>query len=130
VVAGDFSTGAVRLSYEAYNAPTLGAARFRPHMYSQSFANEPFPTRGNRHQTAAECTERFVDPGSLPLRAVVCLSAYRKLTGLYNMTVLATSVNQPTQGVLGRLDVHGIAFDNGMKLAGHYLKAFRWEAAP
>ena len=28
VVAGDFSTGAVRLSYEAYNAPTLGAARY------------------------------------------------------------------------------------------------------
>ena len=73
---------------------------------------------------------RFVDPGTLPLRAVVCLSAYRKLTGLYNMTVLATSVNQPTQGVLGRLDVQGIAFDNGMKLASHYLKAFRWEAAP
>ena len=129
VVAGDFSTGAVRLSYEAYNAPTLGAARFA-RMYSQSFANERLPTRGNRHQTAAECTERFVDPGSVPLRAVVCLSAYRKLTGLYNMTVLAISVNQPTQGVLGRLDVQGIAFDNGMKLASHYLKAFRWEAAP
>ncbi|CAN7618190.1 S1C family serine protease [Acidovorax delafieldii] len=129
VVAGDFSTGAVRLSYEAYNAPTLGAARFA-RMYSQSFANERLPTRGNRHQTAAECTERFVDPGTVPLRAVVCLSAYRKLTGLYNMTVLATSVNQPTRGVLGRLDVQGIAFDNGMKLASHYLKAFRWEAAP
>lgn len=129
VVAGDFNTGAVRLSYEAYNAPTLGAARFA-RMYSQSFANEQLPTRGNRHQTAAECTERFVDPGSLPLRAVVCLSAYRKLTGLYNMTVLVTSVNQPTQGVLGRLDVQGVAFDNGMKLASHYLKAFRWEAAP
>ena len=129
VVAGDFSTGAVRLSYEAYNAPTLGAARFA-RMYSQSFANEQLPTRGNRHQTAAECTERFVDPGSVPLRAVVCLSAYRKLTGLYNMTVLATSVNQPTQGVLGRLDVQGVSFDNGMKLASHYLKAFRWEAAP
>ena len=129
VVAGDFNTGAVRLSYEAYNAPTLGAARFA-RMYSQSFANEQLPTRGNRHQTAAECTERFVDPGSLPLRAVVCLSAYRKLTGLYNMTVLVTSVNQPTQGVLGRMDVQGVAFDNGMKLASHYLKAFRWEAAP
>ena len=58
------------------------------------------------------------------------LSAYRKLPGLYNMTVLAASVNQPTQGVLGRLDVQGIAFDNGMKLARHYLQAFRWEAAP
>ncbi|MFY3382672.1 S1 family peptidase [Paracidovorax sp. MALMAid1276] len=129
VVAGDFNTGAVRLSYEAYNAPTLGPARFA-RMYSQSFANENLPLRGNRHQTAAECTERFVDPGSLPLRAVVCLSAYRKLAGLYNMTVLVTSVNQLTQGVLGRLDVQGVAFDNSMKLAGHYLKAFRWEAAP
>ena len=129
VVAGEFNTGAVRLSYEAYNAPTLGAARFA-RMFSQSFANEQLQRRGNRHQTAAECSERFVDPGSLPLRAVVCLSAYRKLPGLYNMTVLAASINQPTQGVLGRLDVQGIAFDNGMKLASHYLKAFRWEAAP
>jgi len=58
------------------------------------------------------------------------MSAYRKLPGLYNMTVLTASVNQPTQGILGRLDVQGIAFDNGMKLANRYLKAFRWEAAP
>ena len=129
VVAGDFNTGTVRLTYEAYNAPTLGAARFA-RVFSKSFDNERLPTRGNRHQTAAECTERYVDPGSVVLRAVVCLSAYRKLPGLYNMTVLAASINQPTQGVLGRLDVQGIAFDNGMKLARHYLQAFRWEAAP
>ncbi|MFN9476078.1 serine protease [Acidovorax sp.] len=129
VVAGDYSTGTVGLAYEAYNAPTLGAARFA-RVFSQSFANERFQTRGNRHQTAVECSERFVDSGSLPLRAVVCMSAYRKLPGLYNMTVLTASVNQPTQGILGRLDVQGIAFDNGMKLASHYLKAFRWEAAP
>ena len=129
VVAGDFNTGAVRLGYEAYNAPTLGAARFA-RMFSQSFANERLQIRGNRHQTAVECSERYIDPGSLPMRAVVCLSAYRKLTGLYNMTVLAASVNQPTQGMLGRLDVQGVSFDNGMKLASHYLKAFRWEAAP
>jgi serine protease Do len=99
-------------------------------MYSHSFANEQFLRRGNRHQTAVDCSERYVDPGSLPMRVVICMSAYRKLPGLYTMTVLAASTNQPTQGVLGRLDVQGIAFDNGMKLASHYLKAFRWEAAP
>ena len=67
---------------------------------------------------------------SLPLRAVVCMSAYRKLPGLYDMTVMAATLNQSTQGVLARLDVHGIAFDNGLKLADRYLQAFRWEAAP
>jgi len=129
VVAGDFSTGMVRLSYEAYDAPTLGAARFA-RTYSQSFGNEPFLKRGNGRQTAVECTERYVDQGSLPLRAVICMSAYRKLRGLYDMTVLVATVNQPTRGALGRLDVRGIAFDNGLKLADHYLRAFRWEAAP
>jgi len=129
VVAGDFSTGMVRLSYEAYDAPTLGAARFA-RTYSQSFGNEPFLKRGNGRQTAVECTERYVDQGSLPLRAVICMSAYRKLRSLYDMTVLVATVNQPTRGVLGRLDVRGVAFDNNLKLADHYLQAFRWEAAP
>lgn len=125
----DLSTGTVRLAYEAYNAPTYGAARFA-RAYSKSFGNEPLVRTGNRYQTAVECAERFVDRGNLPMRAVVCMSAYRKLSGLYNMTVLTATVNQPTQGVLGRLDVQGVAFDNGMKLADHYLQAFRWEAAP
>ena len=129
VVAGDFSTGTVRLGYEAYDAPAYGAARFA-RKYSQSFASERLPHRGNRRQTAAECAERYVDPGGLPLRAVVCMSAYRKLPGLYDMTVLAATLNQPTQGVLGRLDVRGIGFDNGLKLAERYLQSFRWEAAP
>lgn len=129
VVAGDFSTGTVRLGYEAYSAPSYGAARFA-HMYSRSFANERIPNRGSRQKTAAECAERFVDQGGLPLRAVVCMSAYRKLPGLYDMTVLAATLNQPTQGVLGRLDVRGIGFDNGLKLAERFLQSFRWEAAP
>lgn len=129
VVAGDFNTGMVRLRYEAYDAPTLGAARFA-RFYSRSFDNETLRIRGNRRQTGAECTERYVNANALPMRAVVCLSAYRKLTGLVDMTVMAVTLNQPTQGMLGRLDVQGISFDNSLKLAEHYLQGFSWEAAP
>lgn len=129
VVAGDFNTGMVRLRYEAYDAPSYGAARFA-RTYSKSFANEPLLQRGNRRVTGVECTESFVDGGHLPLRAVICMSAYRKLTGLYDMSVLVVTLNQPTQGVLGRMEVAGVGFDNGLKLADHYLTAFRWEAAP
>lgn len=129
VVAGDFSTGTVHLSYEALDAPTYGAARFA-YLYSQHFGNERLQKRSSRRKTAPECAERYVEQGQLPLRAVVCMAAYRKLPGLYDMTVLAATLNQPTQGVLGRLEVRGVAFDNGLKLAERYLQAFRWEAAP
>jgi serine protease Do len=128
VFAGDFNTGYIRLRYEAYNAPKLGPLRFSA-MYSQSFANEYFSTRGSRKATPAECSERFIETGGMPMRAVVCMSAYRKLPGLYDVSVLTMSVNQSTRGVQGRMDAQGVSFENGLKLVAHYLAGFKWEAA-
>jgi len=128
VYAGDFNTGYIRLRYEAYNAPKLGPLRFSA-MYSQSFANEFFATRGSRKATPAECSERFIETGGMPMRAVVCMSAYRKLAGLYDVSVLTMSVNQSTRGVQGRMDAQGVSFENGLKLVAHYLAGFKWEAA-
>jgi serine protease Do len=129
VYAGDFNTGNIELRYEAYDAPKMSALRFA-YMYSQSFRNERFPTRGSRHKTPAECSERNIDQGGMAMRAVICMTAYRKFPGLYDMSVLTTSLNQPRRGVQGRLDAKGVSFDNGLKLAEFYLEAFRWEARP
>jgi serine protease Do len=129
VFAGDFNTGFIRLRYESYDARKLGSLRFAA-MYSQSFSNEYFATRGSRKATPAECSERFIQTGGMPMRAVVCMSAYRKLPGLYDVSVLTMSVNQPANGVQGRMDVQGVSFDNGLKLVAHYLAGFKWEAQP
>ena len=64
----------------------------------------------------------------MAMRAVVCMSAYRKLLGLYDVSVLVASINRRTQGVQGRLDAHGVSFANGLKLVAQYLDAFQWEA--
>jgi serine protease Do len=127
--AGDFSTGFIRLRYEAYDAPKFGALRFAS-LLSGSFSNEYFAARGSRKATAAECSERFITTGGLAMRAVVCINAYRKLPGLYDVSVLTTSINQPNRGVQGRLDAQGVSFENGLKLVDHYLKGFKWEALP
>ena len=63
---------------------------------------------------------------ALPLRAVLCLSAYKKLTGLFDVSVLVATVDAPQQGVQGRFDAQGVSFDNALALAAHYLAGFRW----
>ena len=126
--AGDTTTGLIQLRYEAYDAPKLGALRFSQ-LYGQSFANERFATQGTRGMTAAECSERTIDRPGMVMRAVVCMSAYRKLLGLYDVSVLVASLNRPTQGVQGRMDVRGISFDNGLKLVAQYLDGFKWEGS-
>jgi S1-C subfamily serine protease len=118
-------TGTLSVRHEAYDAQRLGALRFS-HMYSQSFANERFG--GGRAATAPQCKERFVDRDGLALRTVVCLSALKRFAGLYNLSVLTTSVDHATQGVQGRLDARGVDFAGAMKLTDHYLQGFAWTA--
>ncbi|WP_460549280.1 S1C family serine protease [Comamonas piscis] len=129
VFTGDGDVGGLGMRYEAYDAPRLSPWQFA-HTYGSSFANEPMRKRGNRVRTGYECREDFVaGDAQLPLRAVVCMAAYRKFSGLYDLTVLAVSVDQPRQGVLGRLNVSAVSFDNAQRLARQYLQGFSSEAA-
>lgn len=122
-------TGALTVRHEAYDGSKLGALRFA-RMYTDSFRNEGFFSGSSA--TAPQCRERFIDRDGLALRTVVCLAALKRFDGLFNLSVLTTTVDHPTQGVQGRLDARGVDFAGAMKLVDHYLQGFGWtpSAAP
>ncbi|MEJ6000926.1 S1 family peptidase [Paucibacter soli] len=123
-INGGMQTGYLDMSHEAYDGAKLGALRFA-RQYSNSFRNERLG-RDDRDRTAPFCKEEFVQRDGLPLRAVACLRAYRKLPGLHDLSVIVTTVDASTEGALGRFDAKGISFDNALKLTAHYLKGFAW----
>jgi hypothetical protein len=124
-VSGWLTTGSLNVRHEAYDGSKLGVLRFA-HRYSQSFRNESFGGPGSPQRTAPQCHERYVDRDGLPLRAVICLSAYKKLTGLYDVGVLVATVDASRDGVQGRFDASGVSFDNAFRLSAHYLDGFGW----
>lgn len=119
-------TGGLSVRHEAYDGSRLGPWRFAA-QYSASFRNEHFPQRATRHRTGSRCHERFVDRGGLALRAVLCMTAYKRLTGLYDLSLLVATLDQATGGVQGRFDARGVSFDNAMRLAEHYLEGYAWK---
>ena len=125
IFAGDFSIGTIALRHESYDGSRLGALRFAAR-YSQSFRNERFVRLAGEYQTKPQCHEDFVDRAGLPLRAVICMRAYKKLPQLYDVSVLVATLDQAESGVQGRFDAQGVSFGNAQKLAQHYLDAFRW----
>lgn len=125
-VTGSLSTGYLTVRHEAYDGRRLGALRFAQR-YSASFTNEFFGRR-SRQRTAPQCREETVDRAGLPLRALVCVSAYKKLPGLYDLSVLAATLDQSTAGAQGRFDAHGVSFDNALLLTRHYLEGYAWTA--
>jgi serine protease Do len=127
-VSGALQTGALSVRHEAYDGSKLGALRFAER-YSASFGNE-FVGIDDRQRTAARCTERSLQasPETLPLKAVVCLRAYKKLEGLLDLTVLVATLDSASGGVQGRLDANGVNLANAQRLTQHYLDGFAWTA--
>ncbi|MBB4844835.1 S1-C subfamily serine protease [Paucibacter oligotrophus] len=125
-INGGLQTGYLSMSHEVYEGEKLGVLRFAK-QYSASFRNERMG-RDDKVRTAPFCKEEFVSREGLPLRAVICLRAYRKLPGLHDLSVLVTTVDASTQGALGRFNAAGLSFDNALKLSAHYLEGFGWTA--
>ena len=117
------------MRHETYDGSRLGPLRFQQR-YNASFGNEVVGRR-DAHRVAAQCTERTVlVGGGLPLRAVVCLQAYKKLPQLFDLTVLTAALDSSSTGVQGRLDAQALSFDNAQRLARHYLEGFGWTTPP
>lgn len=124
-VSDSMTTGALTVRHEAYDGRKLGMLRFADR-YSDSFANERFQEPDDGDRTPPQCHERYVDRGGLPLRAVLCMKAYLKLPGLYDLSVLVATVDAPRAGVQGRFDARGVSFDSALRLSEHYLEGFGW----
>ena len=124
-VSGWLTTGSITVKHDAKDGKQLGALRFA-NRYSSSFGGEGLDMPESKHRTAPQCHERFVDRGGLPVRAVICVSGYKKLPGLYDLMVLVATVDAAKAGVLGRFDADGVSFDNALLLTTHYLEGFGW----
>jgi len=127
-ISQSLRTGYLSVRHEVYDGHKLGPLRFAEE-YSESFQNESMGRR-TRDLTAPKCKEDFVENAGLPMRTVMCLRAYRRLPGLYNVAVLTTSVDAATGGVQGRFDAYGVSFTNALLLARHYLQGFTWKRSP
>jgi len=133
-VSGPLLTGYITVRHEAYDGSKIGALRFMQR-YSASFGNE-FVGQDDRFRTASQSVERSVAAGTapsktvhpLPLKAVICLRAYKKLEGLHDMTVLVATLDGNVSGVQGRLDAQGVSLASAQRLAQHYLDGFAWNA--
>jgi len=138
-VNGSLLTGFLTVRHEAYDGSKLGPLRFSER-YSSSFRNE-FMGRDDRQRTAPRCVERQVQGrGSeagvpvaqggppLPLKAVICMRAYKKLEGLHDVAVLVATLDGSIGGVQGRLDAYGVSAASAQRLAQHYLDGYAWIA--
>lgn len=121
-ISDHLQTGQISMRHEFIRSTRLDPLRFAE-LAGGAFKNESFGSYKNPRLTAPVCTEQFVKNRSLPLRAVLCVSAYRKFAGLYNFSLLTASTDNALMSLQSRLDARGVSFDNGQRVARSFLDA-------
>ncbi len=121
-VSSTLQTGMVAIRHEFSRSTSLDAIRFSE-LASGSFKNENFGSHKDTRLTGPSCTEQFVKNKTLPMRAVLCVRAYRKFPGLYDFAVLTASTDESLMSLQSRLDARGVSYENGLRTSRQFIEA-------
>ena len=121
-VSGSLQTGQLSIRHQFIRGTGLDKLRFAQ-LAGASFKNEHFGSNKDTRLTGPNCTEDFVKNKNLPLRAVLCVRAYRKFAGLYDFALLTATTDQGLMSLQSRLDARGVSYDNGMRLSRVFLES-------
>src|SRR5690606_12172044 len=121
-ISGNLQTGRVSFDHQFIRSKKDNALRFS-RLLSESFSHQIWSSHRSEEVTAQQCTEEFVANDHLPMRAVLCASAYRKFTGLYNFTLLTITTDDPLMSVKSLYEFRGISYDNGLAITRRLLNA-------
>jgi len=121
-VSGSLQTGQVQIQHQYMKSTGLDEVRFAV-LSSNSFKNENFGNYKDKRLTGPTCTEQFVRNGNLPMRAVMCVRAYRKFDGLYDFALLTSSTDEGKMNLQSRLDARGVSYENGLRASRAFLES-------
>jgi len=115
-------TGHVSMTHQYLRSASLHPLQFAT-LASSTFRVDRIGSTRDTRLTRPACSEQFVHTASLPVRAVVCVRAYRKFAGLYNFTLLSASTDDAQASLQSRLDLAGVSYENGMRATRAFLSA-------
>ncbi len=123
-ISDQLQIGHVAIRHEFTRSTDLDAIRFSALM-SASFKNESFGSYKDINLTGPMCNERFVSNQGLPLRAVLCVRAYRKFEGLYDFALLTSTTDESLVNLQSRIDAKGVSFENGQRITHTFIEAIQ-----
>lgn len=125
-LSSDHRTGVLAYDHAFVSSDQLGPLRFAA-LYTAHFSDDAGGVEATKEDvTNFRCREEFVKVGNLPVRAALCLRAYKKFPGLYDLSLRAATLDASTSGVQTSLDLAGFSADNARALARRYLEALAW----
>jgi serine protease Do len=119
-VSDDLKTGNISIHHKFTQTDKLDSLRFALLM-GKFFSNRVNSDTKDDDVTTPRCTEDFIGNNNVSSRAVVCVEAYQKFSGLYNFLLFTTSTDEPLINLQSTLIINGTSYENGQKFISQFL---------
>jgi hypothetical protein len=121
------STGQVRFRHEWFRADAVGAVRFYAFL-EDHFEKAHVRMRAQEQDvTGYACEGGLVEEDGFRAATAFCAREYKRLPGLYDTVLTATSLVSPSQALHTTLALSGMSFANAVAVSRAYLEAIRWD---
>jgi S1-C subfamily serine protease len=120
----NLQAGGLTFEHRILRTDALDAWRFAHRLQAAREGHQGFGSA--RHLAPFACTQRNVELTGFTANAIVCLRAYRRLPGVYDLHLSVVSKNRPARGFVSTLSLTGIAAERALAFARTYLGALRW----
>lgn len=121
-ISGELQTGFLSFSYELIRSKETNAFRFS-RLLSKFFGGKIQSNHKGSETTEQMCSQEFINNEHLPMRAVLCFSAYRKFSDLYDVTLLTVTTDDDLMSLKSAYELKGVSYENGLQVAQLFLNS-------
>jgi S1-C subfamily serine protease len=120
-VRSSLRTGAVSVTHRLFTNVSLATPQFLRLRGSPNYVDWIYSGRG-AEKTRDECHDAFVRGREHEYRVSMCVNAYRKFPGLYDVSVSAVQTDDSHQRLESDLTINGVSWDNGQRIAKAFVE--------
>ncbi|MEE4173603.1 MAG: serine protease [Xanthomonadales bacterium] len=125
-LADSLNTGSIRYQHEYISSESLEPLRFWRQLEDRGYYPRLELSGDEATVTNFRCQSGFVEGRTLPLKVTYCVRAYRKLDGLFDAYLTATSLVEDTRALQTRLALSGFSWESLERFTTAYLDGFQW----
>ena len=125
-VRDDMITGKVSYQAKLFHNRKLDAFRFG-RVLQGAYAASSIYQSDAKHFSDFACTDSSLNLNGMPVKAALCLRAYRDQPGLYDFRLRLVSLRSSKLAMVAKLKMSGLAFADGMQMVRHFMEAVKWK---
>ncbi|WNC72736.1 serine protease [Thalassotalea psychrophila] len=127
-ISESFTTGSINMEFHFFNAEELSSTRFYQIYQTQINRAGPGNRAGKEDVTEYECQHDITTDNEESIRnkAILCIRAYKKYRGLYDVMYLSATVDQDAKALVSHFTLSGVDKNFAQVFNKKFMESVKW----